>query len=372
MSSDRLDSQNTMNLNTFARPQVVNNSFWKRLTRRFRILPRLLKVCKLQKMVLGLEIAQVVYVTAKLGLADHLSRGAKSSEELAAEMSVNVKVLSHFMPLLAELGFVAADKNGKYKLTSFGSLLQSDSPDSLRSTVISMTGISSPAWAHLLYSIRTGKAAFDEAFQMSMYDYLGQNAEEAIYFNKWMEESAREWIVPFLDMLNLSQTKTVVDVGGGTGMLVSMILKKHPGLQAIVFDQEHIAEKARKALESAGVAERSQFVGGDFFDSVQAGGDLYILSRVLFNWDDEHALKLLKNCRAAMSPSAKLLIMDIILPNKKANAFSLLASMRLLVFGGNLMRTEKEYRYLLDKANFHSSGLIQTGELVSFIEATPR
>jgi precorrin-6B methylase 2 len=335
------------------------------------MLPRLLKHYRLQKMLFGFYTAQAIYATTKLGLADHLNNDAKSCEELATEMGVDVKVLLHLMYLLTNLGIVAVDKNGYYKLTSLGSYLRSNSPNSLRGTIISQADIAAPAWGNLLYSIKTGNAAFDNTFQMSMYEHLNQNTDANINFNLWMKETNREVIIPTLELCDLSKVKTVVDVGGGTGMLTALILKKYSNLQAILFDQEHVVSGAGKVLESADVADRCQVIGGNFFESVPAGGDLYVISRVIPNWDDTHALQIIQNCRAAMAPLAKLLIIDFVLPNKKMTTFSLLSSLHTLVLNGRLMRTEDEYYDLLSKAGFQSPQLIKTISGISLIEAVP-
>jgi SAM-dependent methyltransferase len=368
------NSQKHENSTSTRFPQIVKSRFWSRIRQQFWLLSRsLLGHYRLTKMLYGFVNSQALYVCAKLGVADHLSQGAKSCEELATELNVNVNGLCHLMRLLSKGGIVTVDKNGYYKLTSLGSYLRSNTPNSLQGTVLSIAEIY-PAWGNLLYSIQTNKAAFDKTFQMNFYDYLHQNVEANTNFNRSMEETTREWIIPTLDMCDLSTVKTVVDVGGNTGMLTAMILKKYPHLQAILFDQEHVVSEAGKILESAQVASRCQVIGGDFFESIPAGGDLYIISRVLLNWDDAHALKILKNCRAAMSHSAKLLIMDFVLPNKDASAYEyeLVASLQILVMvGGRLMRTEEEYYDLLSKAGFQSQQLIKTGGMFRFIEAIP-
>ncbi|MEK8015951.1 MAG: methyltransferase [Candidatus Parabeggiatoa sp.] len=353
-------------------PPVTKSSFWKRLMQRFRMLRRFLGYYRLQKMLSGFYVAQTIYATTKLGLADHLNDSAKSCEMLASEMDVDVNSLIYLMRLLSKLGIVSVAKNGNYKLTALGSYLRANNPNSIRGTILSLSDMAAPAWGNLSYSIKTGKAAFDNTFQMSFYEYLDQNAEANTHFNQWMEETTREWIIPTLDMCDLSKVKTVVDVGGNTGMLSAMILNEYPNLQSILFDQEYVVSDAEKLLESAGVADRCQVIGGDFFESVPAGGDLYIISRVLLNWDDAHALKILKSCRAAMESLGNLLIIDFVLPNKGGNTFSLLGSLNSLVLSGRIMRTEDEYYELLDKAGFQSPRLIKTGGMLSFIEAVPR
>jgi hypothetical protein len=317
----------------------------------------------------GFQITQAIYVTAQLGLADHLNNNAKSCEELAVDMGVNAKVLQHLMQLLLTLGIVAKAANDKYQLTQFGCYLRSDTPDSALGTVLSLAEIYQ-AWGDLLHSVKTGKAAFDHSFHKSLYDYLAENAEANANFNRWMEETTRDWLLPALDSYDFSKFTQFVDVGGSTGVLTAEILSQYPNLQAIIFDQAHVVNDAGKILES--VRDRCQIIGGDFFESILAKGDLYIISRVLLNWDDEHALKILKNCRAAMDNSAKLLIMDFVLPNENTTASDLLSSLHSLVLCGRLLRTEEEYYALLGKAGFQSPKLIQTGGAISFIEALPK
>jgi len=351
-------------------PVIKKSHFWNRLRQRVSMLYHyLLGHYRLHKMLYGFALSQALYVTAKLGVADHLSQGSKTCEELAASLSVNVNGLCHLMRLLSKTGIVSVDKKGHYKLTALGSRLRSDMPNSLRGTVLSIAEIY-PAWGNLLYSLQTGKVGFDKTFQMGLYDYLSQNAEANTHFNQCMEETTREWIIPSLALCDLSNIKTVVDVGGNTGMLTTMILKKYPHLETILYDQAHVVNEAEKILEAAQVANRCQVIGGDFFESIPAGGDLYIISRVLLNWDDVHALQILKNCHAAMGPSAKLLIMDFVLPNQGASAYELISSLQILILSGSrLMRTEEEYYDMLFKAGFHAPHLIKTGGMISFIEA---
>jgi SAM-dependent methyltransferase len=325
---------------------------------------------KLQEALYGFELSQVIYVTAKLGLADCLRDGAKSGAELATQMGANAKVLDHFLPLLLNLGLVTTDENQHYQLTPTGSLLRSDHPHSILGMALSTADIYQ-AWGNFWYSVQTGQAAFDNVFQMSLYEYLAQHAEANTHFNRWMEETTRAWLLPALVHYDFSPFTSLVDIGGSTGVLTSTILTQYPQLQAIIFDQPHVVNDATEILTAAGVRHRVQLCGGDFFVSIPSQGDLYIISRVLLNWEDEPALKILQNCRAAMSPLAKLLIMDFLLPNQNPTALDFLSSLHLLVLGGRLLRTADEYSALLSAAGFHSPQLIKTEGFISFIEALP-
>lgn len=329
---------------------------------------------KVQEIFDGFQLAQVIYVTAKLGVADSLKNRAQSCEELATEIGANAKVLQHLMSLLQTLGIVTTDKNDNYQLTPVGSMFRSDTPNSVVGTTLSKAE-SYQAWGHFLYSVQTGKAAFDHTFHKSLYEYLAQNAEANTNFNRWMEETTRDWLLSTLETYDFSKFTHFVDIGGSTGVLTTTLLTKYPNLQAIIFDQPHVVTGAQKILESVSVSDRCQIIGGDFFEAIPTTGDLYIISRVLLNWDDEHALKILKNCRTAMKHSATLLIIDFVLPNQNLTTSQLLSSLHDLVLVGRLMRTEEEYYALLSKAGFQSPKLIQTGGTtvgtISFIEAVP-
>lgn len=319
----------------------------------------------------GYQVTQVIYVAAKLGLADCLKNDSKSFEELAAHMDANENVLRHFMEMLLTLGIVAKDKNENYLLTPLGSLLRSDDPNSVLGFVLT-TGEGYRAWGNLLYSVQTGKAAFDQTFKMSVYEFFAQNPEADANFNRLLKETTRGRLLPAVETYNFSKFTHFVDVGGNTGLLTTAILTKYPNLQATLLDQAHVVSCAEKILESAGVRDRCQIIGGDFFESIPTKGDLYIISQVLLNWDDKHALKILENCRAAMDPLAKLLIMDFVLPNQEITAAKLLTSLHSMVHSGRLMRKEDEFYALLSKAGFQSSKLIQTVGMISFIEADPK
>ncbi len=318
----------------------------------------------------GFQFTQAIYVAAKLGLADHLETHARSCGELAEEMGTDVNALRHLLHFLATMGIVTIDDRDRCRVTRLGSSLRSDAPNSVLGMVLSTHEIYQ-AWGNLLHGVQTGEAAFDRTFQRNMYDYLAQNNEANTRFNRWMEETTRDWLLPALEKYDFSRFHHFVDIGGGSGGLAAEILSRRPDARATLFDQAHIVSGAETILISKGVNERCRVREGDFFQSVPRGGDLYILSRVLLNWDDERALAILDNCRGAMSDSSRLLIIDFVLPGRRATASQWLSSLHLLVLGGRLMRTEKEYRSLLLNAGFHPPRLIRTGGPLEFMEAAP-
>jgi ubiquinone/menaquinone biosynthesis C-methylase UbiE/predicted transcriptional regulator len=325
----------------------------------------------LLEMMYGYQKSQALFVAAQLGIADILSNGSKTAEELAKATGVNSRSIYHLMRSLISVGVFSTEDNEKFQLNPMGKHLLTGTSDSLRGTVMAMGDEMYQAWGNLLYGIKTGKTAFNHNFNRDLYSYLKQDSEASLNFNEWMKETTREWLLPVLEAYDFSEVKTLVDVGGGIGTLTAVILNANPKMQAILFDREDVVVGAQRVLEGAGVADRCQIVGGNFFDAVLPDGDLYLISRVLLNWDDTDAIKILTNCYQAMTVKDRLVVVDFMLPKGKMSPFIGLTSLNLFILFGNFMRTEDEYYNLLSSAGFKVTNTIQTTGPVSAIEAKP-
>jgi len=324
----------------------------------------------LLEMMYGYQKSQALFVAAKLGIADILSNGSKTNDELAKATGVNSRSIYHLMRMLTSVGVFSTEDNDKFQLNPMGKHLLAGTSDSLRGTVMAMGDEMYQAWGNLLYGIKTGETAFNHTFNRDFYSYLKQNSEASVNFNEWMKETTREWLLPVLKAYDFSEVKTLVDVGGGIGTLTAVILNANPKMQAILFDREDVVG-ANQVLEEAGVADRCQIVGGNFFDAVLPDGDIYLISRVLLNWDDTDAIKILTNCYQAMTVKDRLLVVDFMLPKGKMSPFIGLGSLTLFILGGTFMRTEDEFYNLLSSAGFNVTNTIKTTGPVSAIEAKP-
>ncbi|MEG4054909.1 MULTISPECIES: methyltransferase [unclassified Microcoleus] len=325
----------------------------------------------LLEMMYGFKISQALFVAAKLEIADILSDGSKTADELAKATSVNSRGIYHLMRMLVSVGVFSLEGNEKFCLNSLGKHLLTGTSDSLRGTVLAMGDELYQGWGNLLYGIKTGETPFEHTFKTNLYSYLKQNSEAAVNFNEWMKETTREWLLPVLEAYDFSDVKTLVDVGGGIGTLTAVILNANPKLQAILFDREDVVVDADQVLEEAGVADRCQIVGGSFFEAVPPSGDLYLLSRVLLNWDDARAITILKNCYQAMTAKDRLVIVDFMLPEGKMSPFIGMGSLTLFILGGTFMRKKDEFYNLLSSAGFKVTNMIETKGPVSVIEAKP-
>jgi hypothetical protein len=315
-------------------------------------------------------LSSLIYSAAKLGLADHLANGPKSADDLAGTTGMNPRALHRFMRTLASFGILTQNDDDTFALTELGATLKKNAPGGARSTVLTMA---SPwAWRSfgaLEYSLSTGKPAVDKVLGMSLFDYLAEHPEEAAQFSESMVGIHGGEPPAVAVAYDFSTFGTIVDVGGATGNMLAHILTTHPRLKGILFDRPHVVTEAPALLESKGVADRVTIVHGNFFESVPAGGDAYLLSHIIHDWTVEQCHTILGNCRKAMKEGAKLLIVEFVLPKGNTPHFGKLADMVMLTIPGGEERTADEYKHLLDGAGFRMSRVIPTASDVSIVEA---
>lgn len=296
-------------------------------------------------------VTQLVYVAAKLGIPDLLASRQMSSAEIASAVGANPRELDAMMRALAAMDVFAIDDGGRYSVRPLGELLKSH--PGWRSQAILVGEEYYRAAGDLLHTALTGEPAFDHVLGMSFYEYLRANQSSAERFNEAMIMSAplRYHDVPAA--FDFSRARTIVDIGGGHGALLSIILNATPNLRAILFDAPHVIEGARRYLASQGLDSRCDCVGGDFFQAVPRDGGVYLLSSVIVNWTDDRALKILQNCRAAMPPAADLVLVEYaMLSSRKTSLAALMMAVGARAIQGSVTRTESDYRALLARAGF--------------------
>jgi O-methyltransferase domain/Dimerisation domain len=313
------------------------------------------------RMFMGYIPTRVIYAAAKLGIADHIGNDGASAQELAQELNVDAAALYRVMRVLAGLGVLHQDDNDRFFVTQFGVTLRKDSPQSVRDYAIYNHEIVYDSFKDIVDSVRRGKPVIDDFFS-----YLRANSDKEAVFHAGMSNRGRSETAAVLDAYKFSQSRTVVDVGGGNGGFLSATLARNDHLSGILFDQ-HSAIEAAKAGRG-GPLPRCKLVAGDFFDSVPSGGDTYVLKRVLFDWIDEQAVKILTNCRRAMNNKAHLLIIEPLIgkPNQPSPAH--LYDMTFLIMLHGRLRTADEYARLLGQAGFRTERIISTDSEVSVLE----
>jgi hypothetical protein len=321
------------------------------------------------QMATGYWLSQAIYVAAKLGLADLLKDGPESCSALAAATGADEHSLFRLMRALSSAEVFAHLQNDSFALASAGESLQSNVPGSLRAIVMSIGEIHYQAWGDLLHSIQTGSPAFNNVFGTGLFEYLQRDAEAADTFNRGMTDVSSMLVYAVLMAYDFSQISSIVDIGGGQGKLLRCIVQFNPEIKGIVFDLEPAIEMAKQHLGSNACGGRCSAIAGDFFDSVPEGADAYILSGVIHDWDDDHGIRILKNCRRAMTRNGRLLLVEMVVPDADAKCFSKLLDLNMLVMTGGRERTKSEFRTLLAAAGYRLTKIVPTMAPQSVIEA---
>ena len=328
---------------------------------------------ELTELLLGYQRTQLLYVAAKLGLADLLAAGPRPVEALVAATNTHAPSLYRVLRALASLGVFAEREDGRFELTPVAALLQSGTPGSLRATVLAHGEDFYRVWGELLYSVQTGRTAFERVYGLSNWEYREQHPEVNARFNAVMADYARQTAAGLVANYSFPEKGVVVDVGGGNGTLLGAVLRDYPGLRGVLFDQPHVVGEAASVLDAAGVADRCRIEAGDFFVAVPAGGDIYILSWILHDWDDARATDILVQCRRAMPSQARLLVVErVIPPGNDPSPGKLVDIHMLLINAGGRERTEDEWRALLDASGFGLRSITPIGRGFSVLEALPR
>ncbi len=318
----------------------------------------------------GLLVSRVLCAAAKLGLADQLAAGARSASEIAGPLKVHAPSLYRLMRTLASLGLLSEGDTQRFALTPLGAALKTDAPGSARSALLVLSSNwMTRAWEHFMYSLETGETGMEKAWGMPMFDYLARHPDEASLFSETMVAVHGAEPPAVAAAYNFADFGTVVDVGGATGNMLAAILARYPGPRGILFDRPHVVSDAPKLLEAHGVAERVTIEPGDFFKSAPDGGDVYILSHIIHDWCEDQCLTILGHCRKAMKPTARLLIIEMVLPPGDAPHRGKMLDMAMLVMMGGQERTEAEYAVLLAKAGFRLARVVPTLSDASVVEA---
>ncbi|MCP5419007.1 MAG: methyltransferase [Gammaproteobacteria bacterium] len=326
----------------------------------------------LHEMLGGYGKSQLIFVAAKLGLADHLASGTQNAYELAKVVKADPDAFYRFLRALATLGLVEEIEPQHFILTPVGAYLQTQTPDSLHTLVRWAEEVEMKMWGYLEQCVRTGQSAFEHAYGIGMFEYFQRNPDKETLFSTAMTSFVSRNRAGIVGAYPFEPFLKIVDVGGGQGSLMTEILRANPETTGVVFDVPSVVEEAKRYLESVQLTGRCQCVGGDFFKAVPAGGDVYLLVSILHDWDDERCITILKNCRLAMSNQARLLIAEMVIPPGTEPAFAKLFDMAMLVLtSGGRERTEAEFQKLLAEAGFNLAKVIPTTSTVSIIEANP-
>ena len=327
---------------------------------------------QLVQMAMGHWISRIVHLAAELGIADLLAAGPRGAEDLAGATKTSAGPLYRFLRGLANLGILTEGADRRFALTALGEALRTGAPGSARASVLT---IASPWWiqgfGELPYSLETGKPGFEKVLGMPIFDYLAKHPDQASLFSETMIGFHGQEPAAIAAAYDFAGIRMLADIGGAAGFLLATVLEKHPGMKGILFDLPHVVADAPALLKAHGVEERVTIEPGSFFERVPAGADAYVLSHIIHDWSEPQCLTILGHCRKAMASSAKLLIVEMVLPEGNEPHPGKMLDLMMLVGPGGQERTTKEYEGLLAKAGFRLTRVVPTESAVSVVEAVP-
>jgi hypothetical protein len=325
---------------------------------------------KMIGIISGFWVSRVVYIAAKLGLADQLKDTAKTASEVAEATDTHAPSLYRVMRALAGAGILVEDEEKRFSLTPLGATLRSDVPFSLRALATSELGeVHYPSWGALLHTVKTGERAFDQVFGTDCWDYFAKHPEYAQIFNQSMTEVTRV-VEPAVTLAyDFSSFAKIVDVGGGHGTLLTSILKKNPASKGVILDAPQVVAGAKERIETEGLAERCEAVGGNFFEAVPEGGDAYIMKHIIHDWDDKEAIAILKNCRGAIKEGGKVILIESVIPKGNEPSLAKFGDLVMMLIPGGRERTADEFAALFEAAGFRLERIIPTESPMCVIEA---
>lgn len=316
---------------------------------------------------------QAISVSTQLRLAELLRDRPRSLQELADNTSCHPSSLMRLLRALSSLGVVVEVDEVRFALTDLGALLQHDVPGSLAAWAQFCGTSSWTSWGQLAECVRTGESVRKRRRGADGFDHLQEDGEAALLFNRAMVSLTATVAEAVVRSIDFASTERVVDVGGGFGELLAAVLRAHPQMRGVLFDLRHAMEGARARLEEAGVDARCELVAGNFFDSLPSGADIYLLKSVLHDWGDDRCAVILGNCRRAMGPRARLLVIERILPTRMAvsphDQAIARSDLNMLIGTGGRERAQEQFRELLRSAGLRHVGSSELSNGYSALEA---
>lgn len=322
---------------------------------------------QLLQMMMGMWVSQIVATTARLGIAEAIARGVTTSDALAREAEADPSTLARLLRAAATVGLIAETSPNTFALTPLGDCLRGDAPGSLKDLIIAecAPGHWLP-WGRLYDAVKSGQSLAADILGGPVWDYYAKNADEGQCFARGMGNLSAMVAQDVARLYDASPFKTIVDIGGSQGVLLRGLLAQNDAARGVVFDLPEVIDGARSAFASS---DRIELQAGNFFESIPAGGDLYVLKSILHDWPDERCAAILRNVHTTSKPGAKLLVVEMLLPDHPQPSPVTFMDMNMLVMLNGRERTAAEFTKLLGDAGFNVTRVIPTGGMFSLIEA---
>lgn len=319
------------------------------------------------QMIFGFVPAKAIHIAAKLNIADLIAtNGPMHPSQLAEETGSNKESIYRLLRALASNGIFAEDETGKFALTPLAKCLKKDHPESMKAMAISAGGLFYKAYNELSFAVQTGDPGFAKAIGMGPFEYLTNHPEEGKIFDRAMTNFHGGETQPMIDHYDFSIFDSVVDVGGGNGDVLSAVLEQNAGVEGVLFDMPQVIERAKENISGKGLSDRCALEAGNFFESVPSG-DAYILRHIVHDWSDEDAVRILANCRKAMKPNGKILVVEAVIPpGNGPHPFKWL-DLTMLMIGGK-ERNKGQFEAIFERAGLQINRILSVTPAISVVE----
>jgi hypothetical protein len=322
-------------------------------------------------LVTGYWLSCGVHVAARLSIADHLGKGPRSSADLAKDCGAHAPTLYRLLRMLASHGVFCERDDGRFENSPLSALLRADAPASMKPFAIMI--VDSPsflAWNDLLETVKSGEEAFQRVHRMGGFEYMAAHPDKAKEFGESMTSISSMENPAIAEGYDFQGIGKLVDLGGGHGSLLASILRRFPEMKGVVYDRAEVVANAKKDvhLRDKGIAARVELVAGNFFESVPAGADAYLMKYILHDWSDAQCRAILEHCRKSMAKGGKVLVVDTVIPEGNEPHWGKLLDMNMLVMTPGRERTEAEFRELFASAGLKVSRVVPTACALSVVE----
>ncbi|WP_370117730.1 methyltransferase [Streptacidiphilus sp. MAP12-33] len=328
----------------------------------------------MQELIRGMAVTQMIGAACEVGLPDAVAGEGTSLAALSDELKVHADVLTRLARALSAYGVFEVEADGTIRHNEASRLLRTTTGPSLHwaARFWAMPGIWR-SWGALSHCVGTGEEAFSHVNGQDFFSYMNGSPQEEALYQRYMASGYPGRYAAIADVLTVAAGERVIDVGGGTGSLARTILERHPNVQALVYDQASVISawpETSETFETSG-GDRLSVAAGSFFDAVPTGGDLYILSWILHDWPDEKAELILRNCREAMAPGARLVVVDRVLQEapQECDPLDLVLDLQMQILHGGRERTLDDFTRLLRAAGFSVPQVLSARPEFSVVQA---
>ena len=323
------------------------------------------------KMITGYWVSQTVGALARLGVCDLLVDGPRRADALASEVGADPSALFRVMRAAASVGVLRQHDDDQFSLTPIGETLRSNVPGSMRDMAIAQTAVGHWApWGAFIDAVRTGETQSQKMLGKSVFEHYDDHPAERTAFMGAMQGLSELVAGELVRLVDFVGVQRVADIGGSGGTLVAAVLDAHADIGGILFDLPNVAEKARSAIEARGLTGRCDVVGGDFFETVPGGADVYILKQILHDWNDEQCVKILSNIATGLPSAGRVLVLEMVIPDDRTPTPAQLMDVNMLALLPGRERTQSEYANLFRAAGLQLKSVTQTHSPFQIVEAT--